>query len=129
LSPEGASQLREQRRISTGLPLISHRPGICARQPEATAPTPATQLTAKTPRRSVAGAVGQSAMLCEVGEQEVEIDEPGERLPVVHSGLNARIIERPSAVEPACKVGEPRPTDRQFGADAGVLRGKASGSR
>jgi hypothetical protein len=63
LSPEGAAQLREQRRISTGLPLISHRPGICARQPEAIAPTPATQLTARTPSGPFLGGSSQARIV------------------------------------------------------------------
>src|SRR6266566_1381151 len=47
---------------------------------------------------------GQHAALGEVGEQEVEVDEPGERVPGAHSGLNAGVVERPAAVEPAREV-------------------------
>ena len=43
-------------------------------------------------------------MLGEVCEQEVKVDEPGERLPSPHGGLNAGVVERPAAVEPAREV-------------------------
>ena len=42
-------------------------------------------------------------MLGEVGEQQVEVREPGVRLPVVHGG-GRRVVERLSVVEPARKV-------------------------
>jgi hypothetical protein len=34
----------------------------------------------------------------EVGEQEMEVDEPGERLPVAHSALNTGVVERLESV-------------------------------
>src|SRR5689334_23901386 len=49
-------------------------------------------------------ALGEHAVLGEVGEQEVKVDEAGERLPVAHCGLKAGVVERLVAVEPAREV-------------------------
>jgi hypothetical protein len=49
-------------------------------------------------RTSAASALVQGPVVGEVGEQEMEVDEPGERLPVAHSALNTGVVERLESV-------------------------------
>ena len=67
---------------------------------------PSNSGCAQHPRQmdSESRALGQDAVLCEIGEQKVKVDEPSERLPLAYGGLNAGIVKRLAAIEPTREI-------------------------